>query len=1447
VPHMTADLEEEKVPGDLARLAAGLPAQSRLASHAESTLSHQAPAEGDGFTRRPGAGSAGVAEDLPSSLSAANAARKRALPLMGAPVQGGPEPAVGKAASRSKGLTYAAKGAKVLAELSELPKKAKAGAHLLGSSAPALLDKAGDAIGGFRDPADNMLAGYAPAQEFFQGAEKVAGDIEEFTHLPQFSLGQVAGKDVKAGIPTNAALKAAAGAMDIRQYQRNEGTDPNATAVHERQGVEGAQQAFRRAQQVRSQLASLLDDAGGNLSRDEVADPVDQKVATYLGAQRNLASRSAFRKAGNLVRANNRLVKAQEGVGQRTLNEYSMEQSAYLNDKQFVPRKPLGFFDTPGASAPTMQDVEYGPFLPSGYRDDVAGGREMQANVTGVRALGGAGRFLEGEANADRMVRRGEYGKAYGVKAADVLVASGTGAGAAAAQAGLTAATGGAIAPALAALQVGKHAVGHVLKQAGKGIQSAAELAERSKDPHGLAKEQDHRDLWNSHYGLGKPEPAPVADGDPEPLPEGDASAEANADTGVQNPAGANPVHPLFAEAPVATPIAGGYDEVKAIRDRKYEYYGMPQSERELLRQGGNAGPQQAQAPVQAQSAPEEKSAREEKSGTEAHDVPGGDAVAVDPKPPVAAGGPYVDASARAADARARGVHFEKQGDRSILGRQDRTLGRAVKDWTWGSVKALGKGAWETLKAIPKGLAKVGSLVGKGVAYPFKALMKRHEREMAKLRAHPGDLARTKYQQLEEDAALDPLDQRVVHFDDPKLQEAVAALGDEEKVDWERAKARYDGVFGAVDPSAGQRVGGTRAQAKAALGAKPETARAEESAALREMLAPGEGEVATDRNEVLRMLRARFGTGAAPDEPRSAAGPGGPDPGGPGPGGPGAPGPHGPHRRDGDPDVPKRNPGPGERPGPAKRQHSSDEGSPGEITRLQNELDELDRRAAERARANQSMGMIQPRGQGGGQAGPAERRDEGPSESSGDARGGEGPLMYQLIDGHWQMAPEEEKGVRPVASADDAVRQGSPASMAGPSNVPMPGSVAQPETLDTSAAGVMRHQRLMDPRELALLANSADPTRTRRQLPAIQSAVAKAQGSDTKDDATAAWRDVDRLQRGVVNRRWSGYRPSDLASIQAAGARMESRRDLLGERMLDVSTRHEGLDLPEAQMPDRRLALGDDDQFRMPDFEMPGDEFDMFANPDHVRTLDHVMERQPDGHLPGRRQQVQQAMHAQHRALAARVDMAEKRVLDDQGAVTADAEAHKGEITVDDQPVYPQVPNLDVDANQEFGGSWRRVDTDQVVQVAGLHGAGGRRGAFGPVDGRNQFGEFQDAPIPADQALQPPQQGWDAVPNKPGLLASGKKRTAYQQASQARADVVARAFGAMRNDRAPGYVQQSAFGRQEWARLQAERKARHDALRRRLNGAQMQPGMLMGNLLFGVVDEPRPGKKDRKK
>jgi len=551
--------------------------------------------------------------------------------------------------------------------------------------------------------------------------------------------------------------------------------------------------------------------------------------------------------------------------------------------------------------------------------------------------------------------------------------------------------------------------------------------------------------------------------------------------------------------------------------------------------------------------------------------------------------------------------------------------------------------------------------------------------------------------------------------------------------------------------------------------------------------------------------------------------------------------------REGEPDLPKLAPGPGERPVPAKQRRSSDEGSPAQIAQLQKELDELDRRAAERDRVNQSMGMIQPRGHAGVKPGPRKPPSEGLPDPIGNASGNKGPMLNQLINGQWQMAPEEEKGAMPVASAKAVAPQVKPADAGSLSQVPLPGAALQPEALDTSSAGVKRHQRLMDPRELALLTNSADPIRTQRQLPAIQAAVSKAQGAETKDEAAAAWRGVDTLQRGVINRRWSGYRPSDAASIQSAGGRMEARRDLLGEQMLDVSTLHEGLDLPKAQMPDRRLMLDGDDQVRMPDFEMPGDEFNIFKNPDHVRTLDDVMEKLPDGNLPGRRQKVQQALHDQQRAAVAGVDMTEKRVLDDQGAVTADAEAHKGEITVDDQPVYPQVANQDVDANQEFGGNWRRVDTDQVVQAAGLHGAGGRQGAFGPVDGRIQFGEFHNAPIPADQALQPPQRGWDAVPKKPGFLASGKKRTAYQQASQARADVVARAFGAMRNDRAPGYVQQSAFGRQEWARLQAERKARHDALRSRLHGAQMQPGMLMGNLMFGIVNEPRRAKRDQKK
>ena len=45
--------------------------------------------------------------------------------------------------------------------------------------------------------------------------------------------------------------------------------------------------------------------------------------------------------------------------------------------------------------------------------------------------------------------------------------------------------------------------------------------------------------------------------------------------------------------------------------------------------------------------------------------------------------------------------------------------------------------------------------------------------------------------------------------------------------------------------------------------------------------------------------------------------------------------------------------------------------------------------------------------------------------------------------------------------------------------------------------------------------------------------------------------------------------------------------------MTDASTRHEGLELPEAAVEDRRMEAGGDDQFRLPNFNMPGNTFNI--------------------------------------------------------------------------------------------------------------------------------------------------------------------------------------------------------------------------------------------------------------
>ncbi|MEI8261257.1 MAG: hypothetical protein WCG77_07110, partial [Actinomycetes bacterium] len=161
--------------------------------------------------------------------------------------------------------------------------------------------------------------------------------------------------------------------------------------------------------------------------------------------------------------------------------------------------------------------------------------------------------------------------------------------------------------------------------------------------------------------------------------------------------------------------------------------------------------------------------------------------------------------------------------------------------------------------------------------------------------------------------------------------------------------------------------------------------------------------------------------------------------------------------------------------------------------------------------------------------------------------------------------------------------------LVGPNPGPQaPWSRDEPEVLDTGAPGLARREQLMDPREMAILRNAADPGLAAQQLPKIKEAVDRAQGTQVKAQATAAWRQVDSLQRRLKKRRLSA------GSIPDAGKEQARRNELLGgPRLIDASTRHEGLDLPEAAVEDRRLEAGGDDQFRVRDFNMPGDTFNI--------------------------------------------------------------------------------------------------------------------------------------------------------------------------------------------------------------------------------------------------------------
>lgn len=1026
-------LEEEKVPGDFARMAAR--------DGGEVAQEQQAPAD-DGFIR---------AAAAPRSLAQTMQDRKFESSLYRNPEPEAVAPAVGKAGSRSTFMDNASGVLDWAGKGLGLVKEADDTATLYGKDIPDVMDAAGEQFGGLREGMDSALEGYAPVQEAFQGIGKWTDAANKTLNpLPKVTLGKVGGKDIKLGVGTKEILSAASGAMQIAQFHKNEGADPLATASPQRAAVAAGQTEFRRALEARRRAARLFEKAGGYEDAGGVgmspAHTEDGSVQKLLLEEKKRANLKALQKGMRLALRANDLGKAQEKKGVRSLNEYSMEKTAYLNDKEFVPRKPLGVGDDPQAAAWSpkkgmikdgeiakatdyieasktvhdryakqgavkgqelppglmagMQDSAKLEALDDGYRDDIEGGRSKQKQVALARFLGGAGQLVEGKLDSKRLVRDGRYKTAYAAKAAELGVITGTKAGAGAAQAGLIAGTGGVAAPLIAAAEAGKHLAFHAKEQLGMGMQSASEGLEGLIDPQGLAKEQDNRDLYNKHFGLQKQVQAPddsergsIAPGNN--APENDVAGDNVAPSEASDEKQPAPLHPFFTEAPKPEPLQAGYDEVQQIMDKKHEYFGMNPEEFQAV-QAQRGAPAETPA-VQPEVQPEQVPAPQQEAAAPTYDE-----MTADP-------------SARAADIRERGIIWEKQGSAAVLGRQKRTWGRAAKDVLWGGTKKVAKGLWGGIKGLftlPIHAAKWGwqgaKMAGRGLAAAGRGIASLFSRKKA---AEPGNKAREALKAMEQhtekykDTAV--IDRPQLKVDRLKDLDDLGDLSDEEKVKFRQLREQHAEVYGERDEFGDEpgRVGGTRQAAKDALMAKPEVKRAEERAALREQLAPGKYTPRMESGELLDLLRGR--ARAELDAEEQQPGPGG---GGPGGGGPGGGGPQGdlldqinqlegggdvrPDRAAGSVPTAPSSPageqdfGPGGRPPftaeERDRQRDSYEGSQAEIAELQKDISRMDRRAARRQKKAQAAGMIQPGGARGDQKPPQQQVE--PSKPKGVSR-----------------------------------------------------------------------------------------------------------------------------------------------------------------------------------------------------------------------------------------------------------------------------------------------------------------------------------------------------------------------------------------------------------------------------------------------------------------------------
>ena len=300
---------------------------------------------------------------------------------------------------------------------------------------------------------------------------------------------------------------------------------------------------------------------------------------------------------------------------------------------------------------------------------------------------------------------------------------------------------------------------------------------------------------------------------------------------------------------------------------------------------------------------------------------------------------------------------------------------------------------------------------------------------------------------------------------------------------------------------------------------------------------------------------------------------------------------------------------------------------------------------------------------------------------------GNGPMLNHLVDGQWQMMQEEEKGV--------AVEEEEGAQAHG----------ALPNVNTGSGAVNVASEALLN--------------RMHATKPAV-------------------WPNIKPWRHDDLNRESPAYNVSESEAAEYQGL-------MAGEGMKDVSTRHEGLDLPSARVhvPSDTSDLPE----WVSEFSGPGGELDFFDNEDEkfelgkdvIQNVDkyapimakksgpeETINRVFDGYKSNdkERDRLRKKFLDRERVREEGIDIASKKMLEGDPAdrvqnrqklqiPTEDAMTNSGPMTIGGHEVVPEMKNRDHDPDRPQGGWWSSAATGQKLGWAGLAGSKPLASPFG--------------------------------------------------------------------------------------------------------------------------------------